>query len=304
MRIPLTLAALSPPERAALERAVRETGLGIHLRVDETLAGGRVGALGRFGLAPLPAAEGRRAQVRWDGAGGRSATAMTLEPFALRDGFGVATLVSDASGRPVAQWRPMGIGRVGASLLAAPSRWLLEGERAAFDGYWARIIARLARPRPAWTVEDATPAFVDQPLVIARSGEIVERAVIEQPDGSRDTAYLRATIDSARWSGTWRPRLPGRHRILGSDTAEFDVRDAAEWPALRAARRSAATSRAALESARRTTEEPVATPPVRSSEPTSPLPFFLTFVVAAGWLWWERRAPASTAPHRSPASPR
>ena len=286
------LSALSAGERQAIERAVRETGLGLLARGDRGLAERRAGMLAEFALAPAGAPEERRSRVRWDGAGGASATGMTLPPRALREGGGVATMMRDASGRPVAQWRPVGIGRAGVSLVESPSRWLLEGEPSAFDGYWGLLVSRLARPRPEWSVEKATPAFVDEPLVIARSGEIAEHAVIEQPDGSRDTVYLAASADSTWWAGSWRPRLAGRHLVMGTDTAAFDVRGATAWPALRAARRSAATSRAALASGRATRESP---PPIADTEPISPVPFVLAFVAAAGWLWWERRAGGAAA---------
>ena len=286
-----SLAALPAGERAAIERAVREAGLGVYLRADEALLAGRGGSLARFAWVRAGDPEGRRSRLRWTGTGGASSTGIAVGPHALRDEFGVATIVRDAAGRAVTQWRPMGAGRIGVSLVQAPSRWMLEGERESFDGYWSLVVSSLARPRPEWAVEGAAPAFVDQPVVIARGGEIAEQAVIEQPDGSRDTAYLVATGDSSRWAGSWRPRLPGRHRILGRDTAAFYVRGGTEWPALRAARRSAATTRAALASRDRPAGDPAAAP-VRGSQPISPVPFFLAFLGAAGWLWWERRAGA------------
>jgi hypothetical protein len=285
------LAALRPAEREAIERAVRETRLGVLLRADEGLAAAGGTNFARFGFARVAEGAERATPIRWSGPGGSSRTEVTAALLALREGFAVSTIARDGAGRPVVQWRPVGIGRVGVSLVETPSRWLLAGDRDAYDGFWSLLVSALGRPRSEWAVEGAAPAFVDHPLVIARSGERRDHAVIEQPDGSLDTAYLAPAIDSSRWAGTWRPRLAGRHRVLGPDTAAFDVRGAGEWPALRAARRSAATTRAALASARHGAGGEDATP-TTESVPIPPLPFFLAFVVSAGWLWWERRATA------------
>ena len=52
-----------------------------------------------------------------------------LDAATLDDGFGSRTLFRDERGRPVAQWRPHGVGRQGATLVRNPSRWLREGVR-------------------------------------------------------------------------------------------------------------------------------------------------------------------------------
>ena len=271
-----SLRALSPAERAALDAAVRDEGLG--LLVDPE-------------ALPFAASAGRAAsrsgRIRL---GARLAPAVTLSPATLRPsaapGAAGAVLFRNEAGNPVAGWRPQGAGRIGTTLVRNPSRWTLGGERELFDRYWAGLLGALARPAPGWSISGAGISRPGEPVRLLRQGEVIGQAIVLRPDGAADTVALDPGADSTGSAGVYWPRLAGRHLVRGSpDSAWFQVAPAGTWTAMRAARSVDATMAwAALHGpgADPASEE-------RSREPYPRWWFVGLFLAGATWLWWERR---------------
>jgi hypothetical protein len=280
------VAALRGAERAALLRAVSDSGLGVVVLADDD-AGSVARELG-FSLETDTAAGERLVRPR-TATGRTAATPVPAASYALRDAFAAAPVVWGAAGDVLAQVAPRGAGRLVLTLVAAPSRWIRGGERAQFASYWSALLgaAASARGRERWSL-DGDPAQVHRPITLTlRAPSSRAAAVVVAPSGARDTLYPAADpLDPHRFLGRFWPRETGWHAIDGADErAAFYVAGAAAWPALRAAERRAATARWAAGT-------PTAGPegsPVTARRPLPPGWWLALFLLAAGVLWAQRR---------------
>lgn len=280
-----SLLALSARERAALLRAVADSGLGVLLLPDQSLESAATG-LG-FALAADTALTERLVRPR--AADARpAATPVPAESYRLGETFAVRTVLWGAAGEILAQVSPRGAGRIAVTLVTAPSRWIRAGEHAAFAAYWAPLLAATAGTQldDPWTVGGWAPERAQQPVEIAlRAAQRSPIALVAGPTGERDTVYLTAdAVEPGRWLGRFWPRDAGWHEITGAP-APFYVARAAAWPGVQAAERLDATARWA------------AAAPAAGVEQASqtrrrhyPLGWWLgLFVIAAGVLWADRR---------------
>ncbi len=235
------LAALSPGERDALERAVRERGLGLVVTagaVAARLAGH--GLLTAFQLHTTPGG-GLETQVRWNGS--VTSPRATRAPYQLGLDGAVRSLAWDSTGHPLAAWAGAGAGAVAVTLVTAPSHWALTGDDATFRGYWALLLDAVARPTdPGWEIGMAGPLLVDRPMTLRRSGtEMTPVIVVQDPAGARDSVFLSEdAFEPGLWTGTYWPRQAGWYRIIdGTAAPRFDVRGDDEWHAWQATARTA-----------------------------------------------------------------
>jgi hypothetical protein len=279
------LEALSDGERAALLRAIADSGVGLILIADDRGAAAR-----RFGFSLVADTAMAERLVRPRTAGGRPAgSPVPAMPYALRPVFGVGAVLWGASGDVLAQVMPRGAGRIVVTLVAAPSRWLRSGERTQFAAYWTALLGAAAGTRHGdrWTVSGGR---VHEPIriVVRAAGRPAGQAVVRviAPSGARDSLYLtRDAIDPTRWSAQYWPREVGWHEIEGANEAAFLVTSATAWAAQRAAERLAATAHWSAIAP----PAPAAGPPGRQQKPL-PLTWWLAlFVLAAGVLWADRR---------------
>ena len=267
-----TLAELPAGERAVIERAVREAGLG--LVVTGTLMAG-------FVATPMPDLGERSVRPVLAGMPAPR-VAVPAAAAALEDRFAVETVVRDGAGVGIVQAAPRGAGTIALSLVDGTSRWLRAGEPEVYAAFWTRVLHRTARAPVTWRAADG-PRTVHRPVPL--SGPAGEPAVIVTgPTGARDTVYVVPDpLDPARVHGTYWPRDAGWHDVAG---AAFHVRGPEAWAGVAAAARLAATARAVARA-------PL--PGQRSRAPDHkrrPLPLgwaFVLFVLATGYLWASRR---------------
>jgi hypothetical protein len=203
----------------------------------------------------------------------------------MSDVPGRRTVASDERGRVVASWAPIASGAVVVSLVPRPSRWLLEGERPAYDAYWSRVLGAARRPRPRWEASGQAFPAPHQPLVVGRQSVEAVVALVRTPSGNVDTMYADP-VAPTRVEGRYWPREPGPHVITGAgDSVGFEVFPAASWPAVRAAGRQDATRRwAALQGGAAAGAVPILV--------GSPIPrawLFALLLAGVSLLWWERR---------------
>ena len=283
-----SLLALGVPERMAVLRAVRDSGLGMLLLPDASLQT----AAASLGFALRPDTALTERLVRPHAAGERPpATAVPAEPFTLRETFAMRTVLWGAGGELLAQVNPAGAGRIGLTLVTAASRWIRAGERGAFAAYWAPLLAAVAGTSAdaRWTLSAPKdgPALVHQPHTVAvRGGGPHKVAIVTGAGGAYDTVFLAPdAVEAGRWLGRYWPRHAGWYEVRGADGAAVHVAAATAWQAQQAADRLAAT-------ARWTAAAPTAgaeRPPQTVRRPL-PLGWWLAlFVLAAGVLWAERR---------------
>jgi hypothetical protein len=268
---------LSRRELDELRSAVTVHGLGVLL----------VGAATRITGLPAPPARisgaARVIRVRRAELEGQLSPPVGAEPMHLTPDAAGATVLEEPDGRAVASWQAAGLGRVGASTVRNPSRWLLEGEPAAYDRYWMSILASLERPHPAWRSPPALPGVAGRPYNLTWPGQL-DTVVVLGP-GEVDTLFPLPDPDSLTWTATFWPRTPGAYRAVGAgDTLRFQVSAPGSWKAARASANASATRGYAG-----APREALAQPDSRNRVPVPPWIFLAVFTGSAGWLWWERR---------------
>ena len=272
---------LPAAERDALHDAVVEEGLGV-LALDPGLR-----ALGLPQPSTQRATGARALRVRFP-AGRTLSPPVIVEPIALAGDAGAGIILEAADGGALASWQAAGAGRVGLSRVRNPSRWLLEGDAAAYDRYWTTILASLGRPRREWRGPSPLPALAGKPIELAWPGRL-DSVLVAGPLGT-DTVYLAPDADSLEWSGRLIPRAPGAYAASGpADTLRFRVAAPESW---RAARAAAAANATALHVALQADGGGVAEASL-VSVPIPPWIFVGLFGATAGWLWWERRRSAA-----------
>jgi len=282
-----TIAALTGPERAALERAIGERGLGVLLMPDSLAR--RDARLFPFELPSVGDLDDRLVRPRWTGQRAGVTMPVPALPEEIRPAAGQRPQMRDPVGRIVAATVPWGMGLIGTSLITAPSRWLIEDETAAFADYWRAVIAALARDRSdRWSVAADGPVVVDLPVALALgTRDTMPEAIVTRPDGTVDTLGMAADpAEPGRWWGRYWPVERGWHLLTNRGGESYAVYvDVMRESAREATARLAATARRAAAGAR---EYDVAPVPFR--RPLPPLIPFLVFLSALGMLWGEGRS--------------
>lgn len=300
------LTTLGAAERAALAAAVEKNGLGLLTRADEAIfppdappIAPELRPLLPWKLAALhdfPPNEERAVHPHWPGQTSAPTLPVPAAPFGIDPAPAQETVVDDGQGSALVAAVRRGRGWVALSLLGDTTRWQRGADSAAFAGYWSWLFSKISRASETgrWSLEDgdAGPVFVDHPLELCWTGSSSAR-----PTGAVVTAGSNAPAtplplaqdleDPGIWRGTFWPRSTGWHRLVdgAGATLDFYVDAAGDWPALQAARRRDATARIASDSAG--SNSPVAHTPDPSH--VHPGWWFGCFLLAAGYLWTERR---------------
>ncbi|MDZ4673580.1 MAG: hypothetical protein SGI84_03935 [Gemmatimonadota bacterium] len=290
-----SLRELSPDERRALVEAVQDKGLGLLVAPDSLAR--RDEDFFPFRLLPTGELDDRQVRPRWVGHGDRSTTAVPAAALEVGPAPGLTELIHDPVGRIIAATTRLGIGRIGTSLLLAPSRWQLEGDTAAYAAYWSRLYQATARGYDdRW--ELVTDGPVQEQLAVdigLTTDDPAPRVEIRAPDGSVDTVGVAQDLaDPARWWGRFWPRMPGWHEATnqGRSAYLFDVAPVRLSALEASSRRRATMMRAAVSPP----WDPQPGP--RSRSPLPPLIPFVVLVAALGSLWaegrglWDRVLPA------------
>lgn len=281
-----SLAALGPVGRSALDRAVRQDGLGVLVRPD-TLAR-RAMDWFPFTLAPVGDLGERPVRPRWTGQAGGVRAPVPALGEEIVPGPRVIPLMYDPVGRIVAATARHGAGVVGTTLVTEPSRWLLDEEPEAFAGYWRALIAALARgPGERWLQASDGPVVVDHGVsLVLMTGDTLPLATVAAPDGTIDTLGLaRDPAEPGRWWGRFWPRAQGWHHATNRDGEPYPFHVTGQrFGAREATARLAATGRQA--GAAPTAIDPATAPGRR---PLPPLLPFLALVGATGVLWGVER---------------
>lgn len=290
------LAALGAGERTALDRALREGGLGLLLLPDSSAR--RDLQRFPFTLDATGDLEGRLVRVEWPGQLPGGAIAVPALGEEIRAAPGVVPLMRDPVGRVVAATAAAGRGVIGTSLISAPSRWLIEEAPDAYAAYWRTIIGALARDRAdRWIPAPDGPIVVDQGVVLALvTTDTLPLATVTRPSGTVDTLGLaQDPAEPTRWWGRYWPVEAGWHLATnqGGEPYPFDVG---------VMRESVSEVRARLTATGRIAGRPMGLPPQpppSERRPLGPLIPFLALVLATGVLWGEGRIAVGSDEARS-----
>lgn len=270
--------SLGPRGRATVREAVRG-GLGVLLRITGPLSPAERAELRAEGLVLEPADLNRAitlpAALTPAAHGEDVMPVLSRWPGRLRAEGGGVLLASEA-GEPLAAWRGLGEGRLGAWLLSDSFRWSLAGYPQAHARLWADAVATLARPRAVARFALPARGRVDEAATLCGLGE---DAVLEAPDGARQALAIDPATGAAACAAAW-PRVPGLHNVRSGALAQpWPVLAADALPALAARERREATQSLA-------TFAPAAAGAVDAPERPGPRwPGWLAFLLAAALAW-------------------
>lgn len=285
--------------RSALADAVRN-GLGLLVRVDGPLSPASRNALAAMGLridaAELPVAFKLAVKQESDefaaarlGPGSPDApTATTAVDLALpeltRQALRIGTAnahawLRDNEGRPLAAWRALGHGRIGAWLPMDTFQLVLIGRDDLHARLWSDAIAQVARAR---TING--PSVPDDARVGERTSlcGLSEGASVASAGHAPTQLLVDPATGAARCAGFW-PATAGWHTLRnGEANASFFVRDAGELPGVAARQLREATSLLTLG----TTGGANA----RAMAQGSRWPWFFAWLLVSAALWWLERS--------------
>jgi hypothetical protein len=266
-------------QRSAVLAAV-ERGLGLLLRISAAAGSGDRASLRALGF---DAASAPRRETRL-GAGfvrpGDAADALpTLTRSPVEVGTGVVAL-ADAAGRPLAQWRAHGRGRIGVAAFDDSYRLVLAGRGDAHGEAWSRIVSAVARPRNAAvspTIDAAPPGQRSTLCGLAPAAEV------RAPDGRTTRLLVDPGSGTSRCAAYW-AHATGRHRLRsGGLETGFEIAAADALPAMRA--RAVRDATLALAGPAPPT---VTAPPATIDGPR--WPWFLGWLLLTTAMWWLERS--------------
>lgn len=283
------LATLGKAERAALAAAVEIGGMGL-LVAPDTLAR-KDPDFFPFRVTPTGDLEDRLVRPLWPGRNDRSATPVPAGAESIDPAPTLLPLMRDPVGRILAGTIRHGAGRVGTSVVQAPSRWLLEEEPAPFAGYWSTLLRTVARRHgDQWSIGADGPVIPGLPVsLILESDDSLPQATVTSPAGTLDTLGLVQDLtNSGRWWGRYWPAVPGVYTVTNRGGDPHPMVVEAGGPSMReAAARLAATGWWAEQS-----ERPTALAPAARRTALPPLLPFGLLVISLGLLWGEARGVA------------
>ncbi len=282
------LTSATGAERALLREAVEEQGVGL-LLVPGVAAGlGALPSLYRGIEVSLPGDEPMRlTRPHWSDQPRRPPVAVSIESGRLA-GSGAEILVTDDEGAALALRRRSGLGEVGVTLVAGSSRWVLDGDRDLYVGYWSGLLAALARDTTSRiSIVSDGPPRPDRPLTVSLlTTEPTPAVEVRGVGGAVDrVALLRDALDPRHWTGSYWPTAEGWHVVtLGAELSlPFRVPARPAWQGVEASMRLEATRL-------RVPRGLVQHPPGAASERRDPSVLaFLLIVLGTGLLWWEHR---------------
>jgi hypothetical protein len=269
-----TLTALPAAERSALLRAVDE-GLGVVLLLDaESREAPASGAREFFPWRQVSAGEIEVRDVRPERDGVRfSSTPIPATPFTL---VGGERVIEDGQRGTLASTVRRGRGRITGSVVTGPGRWSRGGEPAAYAGYWSALGRATARPdlvTPRWDLP-GRPLRVDDAVPLARWGSGEQVTLL----GGDTVTFRRDPLLPEREVAPWWPRTSGWNDGAG---VRVWVSGREGWKSWEGAERRRVTERwiAGQRGAAAGNDK------APGQVPWPLWPFFVGFVISAGWLW-------------------
>lgn len=292
---PQALQNLSPRERAALERAVTEEGLGVLTITNAPVNSRSTGFFTSFQARRLSQQDTRSTRASW--ADNVTATA-TAAPYALVNITVVEGLVAEPNNQLLVGAKHVGWGKVALSLVPQTFPWQLEGKEETYASYWANLLSAVAKQEVQekfWQVANPQVPKPNQPLALtftnyaAAGSDIPSATVMHVADSSSVNLPLAQNLlQPTQFSGTFWPRRSGWHQVQTPDALPylFYVQDSEEWlfSDLQAKQQETQAFVAQQNNA------PVTDVTIAYKEEQLPLVwFFLLFVISSGFLWLEEK---------------
>jgi hypothetical protein len=292
---PQALQELSSHERAALERAVQNDGLGVLTIAGEQLGNRTTAFFTNFQSRRLSQQDARNARASWSSG---AEAPIPASPYTLVSSEAVTGLIEEQSNNLLAAGRKAGWGTVAMTVVPQTFSWQLEGKQSTYASYWAHLLSSLAKrevKEKFWQLAIPQVPQVHQPVALLltdytwNEANTVPQATVRHTADTTSTgiALQQGVHHPAVYEGSYWPRRSGWHVVesQGVEPFYFLVQDSAAWLHQGIQARREATIQFATQQQK--VEVTQATAYTEAQVPV--IWFFLLFVLSSGFLWLEEK---------------
>ncbi|MDQ0640501.1 hypothetical protein QF042_004066 [Pedobacter sp. W3I1] len=278
------LAAISPSERSSIDLAVNN-GMGLLIRIANTKA--LTTLSGKFDRYESPALKGKQLNLKEDH--------FKFNPLPLEQALFLKSnqsdqpLIVDASGKTVVNSSIKGYGKVLVSTLSSTYNWLLSGQKTDYATYWSKLLANAARKTTDIQSVNIIPQFpvINQKTRIiadlAESGKVPILKVDSILLSPRQNMELPFQWDAFYW-----PQKSGWTNLEVNQTIEpIYIYKKTDWEALKNQQKLDGTHQFIKNL--NTTKNKSASTDIILEEEVSTWWFFIGFLFAVAFLWYEAR---------------
>ncbi len=289
------LQELSASEKAALQRAVTENGLGVLTIASEQPATKATAFFTNFGSRKVSQQDTRNARAAWVS---QTATIPAL-PYTLVSAEAITGLVEEQGNNLLAAGKKAGWGTVALTLVPQTFSWQLEGKRNTYASYWAHLLSSVAKEEVQekfWQLVKPQAPQLHHPVTLTLTNYTLSN-LQEAPKAKVRSIADTATVSIAlaqnahqpeQFSGTYWPKQTGWH-VAESPEVEpfyFFVQDSAAWPHQTILAKQQATQQFVQQQSIKPTSEAAIS---YTKEQVPVIWFFLLFVLSSGFLWLEEK---------------
>ncbi|MHC2991703.1 hypothetical protein OB13_08925, partial [Pontibacter sp. HJ8] len=238
---PQALQELSSAEKAALQRAVTEEGLGVLTIASEQPGNRNTAFFTNFPSKRLSQQDTRNARATWKASGTQSP--VTALPYTLVSSEAVTGLVEEQGNNLLAAGKKAGWGTVALTVVPQTFGWQLEGKRHTYASYWTHLLSSVARKQVQekfWQLKAPQVPHIHQPVQLSLTDYTLQNAsgipqatVRDIADTTLTGIALQQAIHQPEvYQGTFWPRRSGWHVVEspGVEPFYFLVQDTAAWP--------------------------------------------------------------------------
>jgi hypothetical protein len=291
---PQTLQDLSAGERASLQRAVTEGGLGVLTITAEPAATKSTKFFTSFQSKRLSQQDVRNTRANWPG----NAVSINTSPYALVNTTAVTGLVTEKGSNLLAGAKRAGWGKVALSYIPQTFAWQLEGKEEVYASYWSTLLSGIAKEQVKdkfWQLEKLQVPQPNKPVILSytdytlTAGAAIPTATITSLS---DTVSLNLPLaqylhQPEKYSSTFWPRSGGWHKVETAKAAPyfFYVQNPLNWKFESINARKAATEEFIAQQNLITTPDTI----TYKKEPVSLFWFFMLFALSSGFLWLEEK---------------
>lgn len=270
-----SLRNLAISEQNALQKSIRESGLGI-LILGEANTLTSLGDFSVFDLERITATEAKLDDL--------DEVRVSNQPYQLENKFGLEKIHSSNSSI-LSAYKRKGQGRIGTTLLENTWELQLEGKPDAYQHIWSKIVEQLSKKTSAtvsWSSESKL-AFMDEPFSFQIRTSLENPRVLDQND--RLIPLKQELTNSEVWKGKTYPRDSGWKalKLEQDSTLTFDyyVYGSQHWHSLKLYQNTQ-ENRRQFQKKPHEIEKKLKTP-----IGINPLWFFGIFLIGMGGLWLE-----------------
>ncbi|WP_026838180.1 hypothetical protein [Gillisia sp. JM1] len=263
---------LSTSQKNAIEKSVRDYGLGVFIQPDVSLFGSS------SGLASFDYTQDNSKETMLNGN-----LQVTKYPFTFKQSLTLEPILKPGN-QILSAYKRIGQGKVGSSVLENTFELLLDGNTSAYQQLWTKIINALSKSAVASTEwsSQSKMGFPNEPFQFRV--RTIEKAPIVLNSEKTEMA-LRQEFDIPKlWTGTTYPKQSGWHKLsLQQDSTgvyNYYVYNIEDWETLNSYERIQQNLRVSNSAGATNTKN-------TNSIPITLLYFYLVFLISIGILWLE-----------------